>query len=89
MQELIKTTASTHAVNLASLLGDASRVITEPQVVEQLSKDFYWYSPVLRKELDGKIGELVIQPLNAAEIQRVLRYCFANNLAVTVRGAGT
>src|SRR5579863_9649183 len=80
---------SSHSVNLASLLGDESRVITEPQVVEQLSKDFYWYSPVLRKQLDGKLGDVVVQPVSAVEIQSVLRYGFANDLPVTVRGAGT
>ncbi len=81
--------SSTHAANLASLLGDETRVITEPEVVEQLSKDFYWYSPVLRKQLDGKIGDVVVQPLNASEIQAILRYCYANHVPVTVRGAGT
>ncbi len=80
---------ASHAANLASLLGDETRVITEPQVVEQLSKDFYWYSPVLRKQLDGKLGEVVVQPLNAGEIQSILSYGYANNLPVTVRGAGT
>jgi FAD binding domain len=74
---------------LRELIGDASRVITEPLVVEQLSRDFYWYSPVLRKLLDGKLGDVVVQPLDAAEIQNVLRYCFSRNIAVTVRGAGT
>jgi hypothetical protein len=85
----VMTMRSTHAADLALLLGDGARVITEPQVVEQLSKDFYWYSPVLRKQLDGKIGDVVIQPLNAEEIRSVLRYCYANDLPVTVRGAGT
>ncbi len=78
-----------HAVNLASLLDDETRVITEPQVVEQLSKDFYWYSPVLRKQLDGKLGDVVVQPISASEIQGVMRYGYANDLPVTVRGAGT
>jgi FAD/FMN-containing dehydrogenase len=78
-----------HIARLASILGDDSRVITQPLVVEQLSRDFYWYSPVLRKLLDGKVAELVVQPLSAQEIQNVLRYCYAQNLPVTVRGAGT
>jgi FAD/FMN-containing dehydrogenase len=78
-----------HAAELASLLGDRTRVLTEPQVVEQLSRDFYWYSPVLRKQLDGKVGDLVVMPLDVGEIQAVLRYCHAHNLAVTARGAGT
>jgi len=74
---------------LSSLIGDDARVITELGVVEQLSRDFYWYSPVLRKQLDGKVGEVVVQPLNAAEIQSVLRYCHARDIPVTARGAGT
>ncbi len=78
-----------HAAAIASLIGDDARVITHPQTVEQLSRDFYWYSPVLRKQLDGKVGDLVVPPVTAKEIQDVLRYCHANDLAVTARGAGT
>ena len=37
----------------------------------------------------GKLGEVVVQPLSAGEIQKLLRYCYANNLPVTARGAGT
>src|SRR5882757_5963305 len=79
----------THIAAFSSILGDDARVLTQPQLVEQLSRDFYWYSPVLRKQLDGKTGDLVVQPLNVAEIQGVLRYCHAHDLPVTVRGAGT
>ena len=78
-----------HANAIASLLGDESRVLTHPQVVERLSRDFYWYSPVLRRQLDGKVGDLVAQPLNAQEVRAVLHYCHAQNLPVTARGAGT
>ena len=78
-----------HIAELRSLAGDPSRVILNPQIVEQLSRDFYWYSPVLRKQLDGKLGEAVVQPLAALEIQKILGYCYANNLPVTARGAGT
>ena len=78
-----------HVSALVSILGDESRVLTHPQVVERLSRDFYWYSPVLRKQLDGKVADLVVQPLNADEIQKVLRYCQIEDIPVTVRGAGT
>ena len=37
-------------VSLASILGDPARVSTAPQVVNRLSRDFYWYSPVLRRQ---------------------------------------
>jgi hypothetical protein len=78
-----------HASALAGILGDESRVLTQPQVVEQLSRDFYWYSPVLRKQLDGKVGDLVVQPLSAEEILKIFQYCQAQDVPVTVRGAGT
>ncbi len=79
----------THAAAISSILGDGERVLTQPLLVEQLSRDFYWYSPVLRKQLDGKTGDLVVQPASVTEIQGVLRYCHAHDLPVTVRGAGT
>src|SRR5271154_5388627 len=78
-----------HAESLEKLLEDASRVIRQKETVEQLSRDFYWYSPVLRRQLDGKVGDLVVQAVSACEIQKILRYCYANNLPVTIRGAGT
>src|SRR5271156_1072387 len=76
-------------VSLATILADPARVSTAPQVVNRLSRDFYWYSPVLRKLLDGKIADVVVHPLTVAEIQDVLRYCYVNDVPVTARGAGT
>jgi FAD/FMN-containing dehydrogenase len=78
-----------HAAELGLLLEDPARVLTLPQTVEQLSRDCYWYSPILRKQLDGKVGDLVVQPINVAEIQAILRYCQLQNIPVTARGAGT
>jgi len=80
---------SQHARELAAILGDETRVLTHPQAVQQLSRDFYWYSPVLRSQLDGKAGDAVVQPFSERETQDVLRYCYAHDLPVTVRGAGT
>jgi FAD/FMN-containing dehydrogenase len=79
----------THIAGLRGLITDSGRVIAEPHIVEQLSKDFYWYSPVLRKQLDGKLADVVVQPMNAEEIRNILRYCNLENIPVTVRGAGT
>ena len=76
-------------VSLASILADPARVSTAPQVVNRLSRDFYWYSPVLRRQLDGKVADVVVHPLTVQEIQDVLRYCYANDIPVTPRGAGT
>jgi FAD/FMN-containing dehydrogenase len=75
--------------SLAEILGDPARVSTVGQVVNRLSRDFYWYSPVLRKQLDGKVADVAVHPLTVQEIQNVLRYCYAHDIPVTARGAGT
>jgi len=65
------------------------RVITNPQSVLRLSRDFYWYSPVLKKLLDDKVAEAVVQPVSTDEIVRVLACCYERRIPVTPRGAGT
>ncbi len=74
---------------LEGCVADAARVITAPQVVQRLSRDFYWYSPVLKKLLDDKVGEAVVQPVSANEVVQVLATCYARGVPVTARGAGT
>lgn len=77
------------AAELFEVLGDRSRVLTEPAVLDRLSHDFYWYSPVLRPLLVSKHGDVAVQPVNTEEIVAVLRYAGKHDVPVTVRGAGT
>lgn len=77
------------ALDLAEILDDPTRVLTQPQVVERLSRDFYWYSPILKPQLDGKHADVIVQPVNPIEICNVLRYAYRHEIPVTVRGAGT
>ena len=74
---------------LAKLLADPARVVTAPAVIERLSKDFYWYSPVLKRQLQSKTADVVVQPVSVEEIVAVLRYAGLHRVPVTVRGAGT
>ncbi|MGG5808008.1 FAD-binding oxidoreductase [Falsiroseomonas sp. CW058] len=53
------------------------------------SRDFYWYSPILKKQLDGKSAELIARPKDEAEVLRILGACRAARVPVTVRGGGT
>jgi FAD/FMN-containing dehydrogenase len=77
------------AAGLTQVIGDASRVLTQPQIVERLSRDFYWYSPILKPLLDHKRADVVVQPITVDEIIATLRYCHTHEVPVTVRGAGT
>lgn len=60
-----------------------------PQIVKQKSRDFYWYSPVLKHQLDHVTGDLVVTPKSELEVNQVLKACYARDIPVTVRGAGT
>ena len=81
------TEADLHA--LTACVAAPDQVITNPQVVQRLSRDFYWYSPVLKKLLDDKVAEAVVQPVSTDEVVEVLACCFARRIPVTARGAGT
>jgi FAD/FMN-containing dehydrogenase len=62
---------------------------TERNFVRQKSRDFFWYSPILKARLDGCFGEIVVTPQSEDEVVAVARLCAAHRLPLTVRGAGT
>src|SRR5580692_11071045 len=77
------------ASDLTQLVGDPARALTAPQVLDRLSHDFYWYSPILRPKLVAKVADVAVQPRDTAELMAVLEYAGRQEVPVTVRGAGT
>jgi FAD/FMN-containing dehydrogenase len=73
---------------LRSELGDIE-CLEDPAMRRLMSRDFFWYSPVLKRQLDRVIADLVIVPRDEAEVVRVMRACHKHRVAVTPRGAGT
>lgn len=57
--------------------------------VERKSRDFYWYSPILKRQLADVVGDFVVTPTMTAQIRTILATCHAHAVPVTVRGAGT
>ncbi len=68
---------------------DGLDIETRPAQVRRRSRDFYWYSPVLKRRLDHVTADMVITPRDEPEIARVLAHAYATATPVTVRGAGT
>jgi FAD/FMN-containing dehydrogenase len=64
-------------------------ISTDRAILRLKSRDFYWYSPILKKQLDGKAADLYVRPKDEAEVLRVLAACRAARVPVTVRGGGT
>nr|WP_295462192.1 FAD-binding oxidoreductase [Mesorhizobium sp.] len=78
-------------MDIAALKADIAGIKIEdnPAIVQQKSRDFYWYSPVLKKQLETVTGDLVVSPKTEAELIRVLKACFRRGIPVTPRGTGT
>jgi len=65
------------------------RLEDNPAVLRQKSRDFYWYSPTLKRQLDGVVGDILAAPVSEEEVLRVLAACFELGIPVTPRGTGT
>ena len=61
----------------------------EARVLGRRSRDFYWFSPILKETLAGVRGDIVVEPSSEDEVIHVLRTCVRHGAPVTVRGAGT
>ncbi|TPJ33221.1 FAD-binding oxidoreductase [Mesorhizobium sp. B2-5-13] len=68
---------------------DGMKLDDNPAIVQQKSRDFYWYSPVLKQQLDHVTGDLIVTPKTEAELIRVLAACHRHGVPVTPRGSGT
>ncbi|WP_128514426.1 FAD-binding oxidoreductase [Tabrizicola thermarum] len=60
-----------------------------PISVRAKSRDFFWYSPVLKARMDHLTADFVVSPRTEAEVIEVLAAAHAHDVPVTVRGAGT
>eukprot|EP01042_Synura_sphagnicola_P020347 gene20347-25824_t len=65
---------ATTAHQLPDLLPDLDW-IADPLRVGRLSQDFAWFSPVLKRDLAGKRGDIAVRPRTEAEIRQVVAAC--------------
>jgi FAD/FMN-containing dehydrogenase len=63
--------------------------ITDPSRVQRLSQDFAWFSPVLKRALDGKTADIAVRPRSEEEIRQVVAACARERVPLTLRGSGT
>jgi len=76
---------------LASLVADLDDIpnVTDPKIVRRRSRDFFWYSPILSEQLDGKSADLIVAPRDEADVVRVAAACARHRVPLTVRAGGT
>lgn len=77
--------------DIAKLKAQLGGIRTEenPALVKQKSRDFFWYSPVLKHQLDQVVADIVVSPTSEAEVVQTLAACHALGIPVTPRGTGT
>ena len=56
--------------------------------VERLSQDFYWFSPVLKRQLEHLRAHAVARPKTEDEVRAVVAACAQQRVPITVRGSG-
>jgi len=57
--------------------------------VKRKSLDYYWFSPVLRRQLEGKSADAVVRPRNVEELRDIVSGCVRHDVPLTMRGGGT
>ncbi|MFI5445025.1 FAD-binding oxidoreductase [Polaromonas sp. UC242_47] len=68
---------------------DGLNVIGELRQRKQLSKDFYWYSPILTEQLAGCVADLVVKVSTEADVKQVAAVAARWKLPLTIRAGGT
>jgi FAD/FMN-containing dehydrogenase len=81
----------TATYDIAALKRQIDGIGTEdnPALVKQKSRDFYWYSPTLKRQLDHVTADIIVSPTSEDEVRRVLAAAHALGIPVTPRGTGT
>lgn len=65
------------------------RLEENPALVRQKSRDFFWYSPTLKRQLEHITADIIAFAASEEDVVRILTACFALGIPVTPRGAGT
>src|SRR4051794_19203779 len=76
---------------LDRLLNDLSDTpfITDPGLVRQKSRDCFWFSPILDRQLHDCAAQVVVRPRNEDDVIRLATACVRHKMPITARGGGT
>lgn len=68
---------------------DGIATFVDPRTLQAKSRDYYWYSPILKEELDKHRGQILVRPETEEDVVRVAAACARLRIPLTLRGGGT
>lgn len=76
---------------LEALRADLSGIAMadDAPTLRMASRDFFWFSPVLKPQLEGKVADLVVTPADKEELRRIAAACARHRVPLVIRGGGT
>lgn len=83
------STFTASSLDTFKTLIDGIRWHDDPRYLELRSRDYYWYSPILKEQLDDKRADIVALPTTEEEVMRVAAAAVRCRLPLTLRGGGT
>jgi FAD/FMN-containing dehydrogenase len=85
------TNVSNHSYDLAAFVASLGDVPVEDdaKTLYKKSRDFFWFSPVLKRQLEGKVADLLVTPRDEADVMRVASAAARYRVPITIRGGGT
>ena len=78
----------TRITELARKIPDIA-INTAEKAVRTKSRDYFFWSPILKAQLDHVMADAVVSPKNESEVMRTLAACWELDIPVTPRGGGT
>lgn len=64
-------------------------VNTTEKSLRTKSRDYFFWSPILKEKLDHIVADAVVSPRDESDVSRVLSACWELDISVTPRGGGT
>ena len=76
---------------LAAFRGDIGTIPCHDDagLLQAKSRDYYWYSPILKERLDHCMGQLLVRPRTEEEVRTIAGSAARHRIPLTVRGGGT
>lgn len=69
-------------------IGDVP-VVDDPVALKLKSRDFFWFSPILREELGALQADLIVVPRDETDLLAIARAAVKARVPLTPRGGGT